>query len=268
MRVETLDNDAIEAIPAAIIEPFLRDSLLVDADTHTNAPRIVAAQDSRVLLSKGDRAYARGLYGDPGGKAGTPLLLGQDQTQSFGIYRHAVALRDPQTQALLGHEAQFIGQARLVRGESVVSANPPTGRPEVVPATIDITVSKEEIRIGDRLLPQALHERPRFFPRAPEVVVHGQVIKVHGHDARYAGQHQVLVLNRGRIDGLEPGHVLALRKHTVTSIDRTDPSQALMQLPSEHYGVMMVFRTFDKVSYALVMNVTDGAQAGDHFSPP
>jgi len=78
----------------------------------------------------------------------------------------------------------------------------------------------------------------------------------------------VVVLNRGSRDGLEVGHVLALQRSTVPVTDRTDSARATLQLPVERNGLMMVFRTFDRVSYALVLQVSDAVRNGDHFATP
>ena len=86
----------------------------------------------------------------------------------------------------------------------------------------------------------------------------GRIVRTHGHAQRMAGQYQVVVLNRGSRDGLEAGHVLALHRS----------ARATMQLPAERNGLMMVFRTFDRVSYALVLNVADAVRNGDHFATP
>ncbi len=140
--------------------------------------------------------------------------------------------------------------------------------PEVVPATIDITLSKEEIRVGDRLLPQTLRDVASYVPSAPQSAISGRIVKVHGDALRYAGQNQVVILNRGQRDGLQTGHVLALLKDVPSTNDRTDPAQPVMRLPNERNGLMMVFRTFDGVSYALVLEITDGVKTGDHFAQP
>ena len=270
VRAQALDDAAVAPIPLSLIEPFLTESLVVDAATHNQAPRITAAQEDRVLLSRGDRVYARGQYGSADAATGSLLSPAAGAPRQLGIYRNAVPLLDPQTNELLAYEAQFIGQARLVAPESQqesVAADGTRVR-EVVPASIDITLSKEEIRLGDRLLPQTLRDVPRYVPHAPANAVAGQVIRVHGNPARFGGQNQVLILNRGQRDGLATGHVLSLKKQATPVPDRTDPAQPLMRLPAERNGLMMVFRVFDRVSYALVLEITDGVQAGDHFAQP
>ena len=84
----------------------------------------------------------------------------------------------------------------------------------------------------------------------------------------FAGQSQVVVINRGVADGLEVGHVLALKKDGSRFLDRTDPSKATIRLPDERNGLLIVFRPFERLSYALVLNITDGVKVGDRFSKP
>ncbi|HEX5806713.1 MAG TPA: LysM domain-containing protein [Macromonas sp.] len=270
IRAESLADTAIKPIPANVIEPFLTESLVVDGETHNHAPRIVAAPETRVLLSRGDRAYARGQYGTGEVLDGTPLKLGKDQPRHYRVYREATPLKDPASGELLGYEAQFIGKADLVREEStrIIEAGE---RPSVMvePATIDITLSKEELRVNDRLLPEPAREAAHtYIPHAPAAAQAGQIVKVHGAAVQYAGQNQVVIINRGAKDGMERGHVLAILKDAKTVTDKTDGNRTRLHLPGERNGLMMVFRTFDRVSYALVLEVTDGVQVGDRFVNP
>ncbi len=266
VRVEPLEASAIPALPPGVIEPFLADVHVVDEAAHQNAPRIVAGPEQRVLLARGDRVYARGQTGPSEALSGEPLEPETGTPRLLAIYRNAVPLRDPQTGELLGHEAHAVGRARLVRAERADTAA--DGQPMLVPATIDIVHASEEIRIGDRLLPPMPRESRAYVPHAPTQPVQGQIIKVHGDAVRYAGQHQIVVLNRGRADGLEPGHVLGLLKNAERVTDRTDDARPTVVLPGERNGVMMVFRVFERVSYALVMQITDGVRVGDRFVNP
>ncbi len=270
IRAENLQGSAIPPIPLHVIEPFLSESLVVDADTFARAPRIVATPESRVLLSRGDRAYARGLYGTPGGADAEALTLAQGKPRDFRVFRNATPLKDPVTAEVLGFEAQFVGKAQLARSEStreVADAKGNMGQ-EVVPATIDITLSKEEMRVGDRLIPEPPREVPSYVPQAPATPQSGHLVAVHGSAVRFAGQNQVVVVNRGARDGLQRGHVLAILKDSTVMPDKTDAAQPTMALPSERNGLMMVFRTFERVSYALVLQTTDAAKVGDRFTNP
>jgi hypothetical protein len=166
----------------------------------------------------------------------------------------------------LGYEAQAIGRALLLRNES--SEEGPDGTPTLVPATLQILSAREEVRIGDRLLSPTTRESRSYVPHAPAQAVQGQIIRVHGDAVRYAGQNQVVVLNRGREHGLEVGHVLALLKDRVTVTDKTDDARPSLLLPGERNGLMMVFRTYDRVAYALVLQIADGVKSGDRFVNP
>jgi hypothetical protein len=249
-----------------LIEPFLTEAQIVDQATLVKAPRIVAAQEGRVLLSRGDRAYARSLEGTSEGG----LSTAPGEPRRFRVFRNATPLKDPSTQALLGFEAQYVGRAQLVRGEALREVPLKDGRTalEIEPATIDIVATKEEIRAGDRLLPDAANDYSAFVPRPPQAETDGQIVSVHGSAVTFAGQNQVVVINRGSADGLEVGHVLALKKDGSRMLDRTDPSKATIRLPDERNGVLIVFRPFERLSYALVLNITDGVKVGDRFSKP
>ena len=269
VRAESLADAAIPAIPLNVIEPFLTESRVVDAAEHARAPRIVATQESRVLLSRGDRAYARGQYGTPDAFTGLALSTDEGQPQLHRVYRNAVPLVDPITGETLGYEAQFIGQTRLVRGERLREMPGAAGVSfQVEPATIDILMAREEIRIGDRLLPEPPREVPVYIPRAPDQPQSGHIVKAYGNAARFSGQNQVVVINRGAADGLQRGDILAILKDANVVPDTTDAARTPLHLPGERNGLMMVFRTFDRVSYALVLQITDGVKTGDRFVNP
>lgn len=144
------------------------------------------------------------------------------------------------------------------------------GKPakEIVPASLDITRAKQELRVGDRLLPEPERESANYVPHAPTTQLQGQVVSVYGNAVRYAAQNQVVAINRGRQHGLERGHVLALQRGSDLVVDGTDSARPNMRLPGERNGLMMVFRTFDRVSYALVLQIEDGVQVGDRFGNP
>lgn len=269
VRAESLADVAIPPIPLNVIEPFLTESRVVDAAEHARAPRIVATQESRVLLSRGDRAYARGQYGTPDAFTGLALSTDEGQPQLHRVYRNAVPLVDPITGETLGYEAQFIGQTRLVRGERLREMPGAAGVSfQVEPATIDILMAREEIRIGDRLLPEPPREVPVYIPRAPDQPQSGHIVKAYGNAARFSGQNQVVVINRGAADGLQRGDILAILKDANVVPDTTDAARTPLHLPGERNGLMMVFRTFDRVSYALVLQITDGVKTGDRFVNP
>ena len=268
-RAETLADASIPTLAPQAIEPFLSEPMIVDAATFARAPRIVATQEGRVMLSRGDRAYARGEYAS-GNAMGATLSDEKGEPLDFRVFRNATPLKDPTTQVILGYEAQYVGKAELVRGEGMVRGEDASGRTqiEIVPATIDIVSAKEEMRVGDRLIAEPPRELRSYVPRAPSVPMTGQIVSVYGNASDYAAENQIVVINRGIDDGLERGHVVAILKNGQPMKDKTDSAQPQIRLPSERNGLMMVFRTFEHLSYALVLQVTDGVKVGDRFANP
>jgi hypothetical protein len=267
-RYESLADASVPTLSPQVIEPFLNEALIVDEGALALAPRIVAAQEGRVLLSRGDRAYARGLYSSKDG--GQALSDAKGEPLDYRVFRNPTALKDPTTGEILGYEAQFLGKAELVRGESTASVKGKDGKMsnEVVPATFDIVAAKEEMRVGDRLIPEPPRELLSYVPRAPALPMEGQIVSIYGSAVRFAGGNQVVAINRGLRDGLERGHVMAILQNGERVVDRTDSARTQIRLPSERNGLLMVFRTFDKLSYALVLQVTDTVKVGDRFTNP
>ena len=262
-RSEALPDLALPTLRPSLIEAFLAEPIIVDEAGLRAAPRIVAAQENRVLLTRGDRAYARG-------QDGTPLMDDQPRQQLFRVFRNATALKDPDTGEVLGYEAQYVGKATLARGESTAQVEGKDGATStaIVPATIDILGTKEEIRVGDRMLPEPPRQLQTYTPHAPSGKVEGRIVSVYGSAVVNAAQNQVVVINRGTRDGIENGHVMAILKDGARIVDKTDEARPLLKLPDERNGLLMVFRTFDRLSYALILEITDGVRVGDRLTSP
>ena len=125
------------------------------------------------------------------------------------------------------------------------------------------------MRVGDRLLPEPPRELLNYVPRAPERPVDGSIVSTYGDAVRNAGQNQVVVINRGTADGIESGHVLAILKSGAVLLDRSQPGErTTIKLPDERNGLLMVFRSFERLSYALILEITDGVQVGDKVANP
>ena len=263
-RYDSLSGVALPTLQPHLIEPFLVEAEVVRELTLEQAPRIVATSDERVIMGNGDRVYARGA-------AGTPLSVEPGAERDFRIFRNATPLKDPVSGEILGYEAQYVGKAGLVRGETTNETALGNGRMEVdpVPATLDLRSLKEEVRIGDRLLPMAKQGVMNYTPRAPQFPVDASVVGLYGSSAVvYAGQNQVVSINKGSDDGLEPGDVLTLLTQGDRMVDKTDDQRTTIKLPSEANGVGMVFRTFDRVSYVLLLKVSRGVRKGDRMVDP
>lgn len=264
VRIEGLPDVALPTLKSHLIEPFLSEPVIVDENGLKAAPRIVAAQENRVLLTRGDRAYARGQ--------GAATLIDdlQKKQQLFRVFRNATPLKDPVTAEVLGYEAQYVGKALLVRGESTQESTDKEGKPrtDIIPATIDIVSAKEEMRVGDRMLPEPPPQLLNYVPRVPDFQADGRIVSVYGSAVVNAAQNQVVVINRGTRDGMQSGHVLAILKDGQRLIDKTDEARPMVKLPDERNGLLMVFRTFDKLSYALILEITDGVKVGDRLTNP
>jgi nucleoid-associated protein YgaU len=245
-RVSGQDGDAISSIPSAAIEPFLTQPIVVDEETLATPARIFSLPEGRVYLGKGETAYARGLPAGEGGQAGT----------EWQAYRPVRPLKDPVTGSVLGYEADFLGTLRVVRAA--------TG-PQAV-TKVEVLSSKEEMGVGSQLMPLPPRVPVRYVPHAPEGDVHGAVAKVTG-GVRFGGTDQVVVLNIGSQQGLEPGHVLSLARAGAVVKDATAGNEAV-QLPAERYGLAFVFRVFPHVAYALVTDASNAVEVGDSVSNP
>jgi hypothetical protein len=305
VRSESLNESAIPPVDMQQVEAFLAEPLIVDESTFERAARIVATPENRVLLSLGDRAYARSTYGATVDGLIEPLSAAEGKPRNYRVFRSAKPLKDPGTGEVLAYEAQYVGKVNIVRSEEMrmaekVPAPVPTGpvgadvyqsaasdtgsnivreqksgpvakkEPgmELIPATIDIVAAKEEIRVGDRLLPEPPRDFSNYVPAAAPADMSGQIVSIYGNAVRYAAQNQVVAINRGATQGVANGQVFALLRDANTFVDKTDESRPTVRLPGERNGLMMVFRTFDRVSYALVLEISDGVKVGDRFVSP
>ena len=262
-RIESLASNALPTLKPSVIEPFLAEPIIIDAAEFAAAPRIVSAQEGRVLLTRGDRAYARGQTGEP-------LLDDQAQEKLFRVFQTAKPLKDPDTGLVLGYEAVYAGKAILRSSETTSEETDADGKitTAIVPARIDIVSAKAEIRVGDRLLPEPPREVRTYTPHAPQGPVSGRIVSVYGSAVENAAQNQVVVINKGKLDGMDSGTVLAILKNGGRIIDKQDETRPLIKLPDERNGLMMVFRTFDRLSYALILDITDGVRVGDRLAAP
>ncbi|MEJ5989517.1 LysM domain-containing protein [Ramlibacter sp. PS3R-8] len=264
-RLSSLPDTSIPTLPPGAIDPFLNEAIIVGEGELDRAPRIVAGPEDRVLLTRGDRAYVLG-------RPGTPMVERNPRfVEAFRVFREAKPLVDPLTGQLLGYEAHYLGSADLVRSESIQKLLVSSGKMEdtLVPATVDITRAKEEMRVGDRLLPEPPRQLTSYVPRAPTVPVEGTIVSVYGDAVSLVGQSQVVVINRGTAQGVENGHVMTILKAGRRILDRSQPGELVsLQLPNERNGLLMVFRSFENLSYALVLEISDTVSIGDHVTNP
>jgi LysM repeat protein len=250
VRSEDVALDGISSIPFNLIEPFLNEAVIFETNELSAAPRIVASQEGRVMLSRGDIAYVRGEL---------------NGARDYRIFRTPRPLRDPTTNEVLGYEATYVGASEYIRqGETRTGAD---GKAEIVPATFTVTSIRQEAGVGDRLAPVPARDYSNYAPHAPAAPMAGQIVSIYG-DALTAGQNQIVALNKGARDGVERGHVLALWRSGTSVLDRTEGRRERIQLPDERHGVLFVFRVFDRMSYALIMQVQEPVKPGDRFTQP
>ena len=280
---EPLQKEAIQTIAPSVIGPFLSQPLLIENGQLDSAPRIISAQENRVILSPGTRVYVNNI------KEGDGL--------HWNVYRPGEQLSDPDTKEVLGTEAIYLGDVNIARYGA--------------PATGDIMRAKEEIFTKDRLVVSADEFKSSFVPHAPETQINGRIMRIYGGVAE-GGPNTVVSINRGKKDGLEEGHVLAISRYgriikdpeykapdsnKVVPEDKKlkelnldvytgpdgkkvvnlakDPVQTKptlapgeVKLPDERVGLLMIFRTFDRISYGLIMNTSDAIYTLDSVQTP
>lgn len=243
LRMQGLGKDAVQSIPSGVIEPFLSQPLIIEDDELKNAPRIIATRGNRVYLGKDDKAYVRGDL-----KGGT----------SFQVFRPGKPLKDPITKAVVAQEAFYLGTLKL---EAAAEKGGDVH-------TFVVQSAKEEMGKGDMLMAMPPMPMQNYVPHPPETDLTAHVLAIYG-GVTHAGQNQVVSINRGKLDGLDVGSVLQLyhRGETVTDLGGDKGWHGLnkpqVKLPDERVGSLFIFRVFKKVSYGLIMQVTEPIVVGD-----
>jgi hypothetical protein len=228
VRAQPLEQ-AIQTIPYETIASFLSRPRFIDEDEIDDMPYVVALREG-LIGSAGRDVYVRGL------EEQAPL------SSVFNVIELGGAFVDPDTNDVLGYQGIYVGQGRLDR----------TGDP----GTLRMLETEREVVVGDYLADEEDAVPLNFIPRAPDSEVEGQIISVMS-GVSLIGQYHVVVINRGSAAGLEPGHVLRAYQtgQTIRDTQRGLVGQKV-RLPDEPAGTMMVFRTAERISYALVMEAT------------
>lgn len=233
-RIQSMDlGRAIASIPLSEIGPFLTRTQLVEKADWEAAPQIVAGENSADILGAGEFGYVTGLNAS--------------KSVSWDIYAKGREILDPDTRKLLGYEVDYLGEARLLR----------LGKP----SKVEIVRSAREIAIGARLLPVSEPTVTHYVPHAPDRMIKGRIMSSVGNRTEI-GQDDIVGLNLGSGDGIELGNVLAVYRKGKS----VESEGAEIPLPPERIGLVLVFRTYAKVSYALVVqssrtiHITDTVQ--------
>ena len=258
IRTQDLDQ-AIPAIPYEIVAAFMSKPSVIANEDSRDLPYVVAMRDRHVVIGGvGDTFYARGITGaDPGVR--------------YNVVRLARKLTDPDDHAPLGYMAVYSGSAR-VDGQGTIDRKPTDL------TRLSIVESGREVEQGDKLVHDGVEIPLDFVPHAPGKQIDGKIIAVvDGVSA--IGQYQVVAINRGHRHGLEPGHVLVTWQHADTVIDSAGRNPGIprefksvlprhVQLPDERSGTLMVFRTYDRLSYALMLTSNTQVRVNDPVRNP
>ncbi len=222
---ELSERQAISTLPLDLINSFLSRNRVVEPGVLESAPYILSGQNKRLLTGNNDNFYARGNF--------------YDADESYGVYRNGGPFLDPKTHEVLGIRAKDIGAGTIKAIDKDI-------------ATLITTRSMEELRINDRLLKREERKiAANFYPSAPPENTEGIIMSIE--DAvNTGGMLDVIGINLGERDGIEIGNMLAIFKAGAVVSDRVQGG--LVTLPPEKAGLVMVFRTFEKMSFALILS--------------
>lgn len=237
-------EEPIPAIPLMDIKPFFNASLVLDKDSLSHAPFVVAFSGERMLGGQGDALYVKNLC---------PGCTPPGTTVPYAIYRPCGKYTDPATRKCLGFKATLVGYAELSR----------TGDP----ATVIVTDIVEGVRLGDKVLPNDHPDFDLYFePRAPSRPICAVILDLVG-DYTQGAVGEVVVINRGKDAGLQAGDVLGVFTQGNSMSNAHCPPNCV-NLPPERLGEIMVFRTFTQTSYALVVRSIRAIKRFDKVTNP
>ena len=240
---------AVTTIPYETVAAFMSKPSVLSKDQIKDAPYVVATRDMHVVMADGDTLYARGFT--------NPALVGTH----YNVVRVGDALRDPDDNRIVGYNGVYTGTGHVTRGGD--------------PATLIMTASTRETYPGDKLLPGDVDVPLDFMPSPPKVNIKGRIMAVQD-GVTVIGQYEVVVINRGIRDGLQPGNVLAV--YSASDPVEDDSKRGFVSphtvfaktvdLPAERTGTFMVFKTFDRMSFGLIMEATDVIHVADGIQSP
>ena len=257
VRIDSLQAEAIPSIPPGDLTPYLTQPLITDSDGLPGAAKIIAARDNRVIRGEGDSVYA--------------ISIDERLGTEWVIYRPGRVLRSYDSNETLGYEMRFLGTARVERFGEV--------------SRMLITSAREEILLNDLLVPAPRETLINYVPHAPDMTVDGRIIELYNAGTE-AGRGFIVVLDRGAKDGLEVGNVLAIYHPSPVIPDPRPyegpdvfsrlseatkvivPPTKFLNVPPERSGLLFVFRVFDRVAYAILLNTAEPVVVGDMVRKP
>ena len=230
--------EAIDTIPYDQIAAFLSHGLVLAKSEFDSLPYMVATRGEHLIAAAGNEIYVRGTGSAQPGSLYSVVNVGDK-------------LVDPDDGAVVGYQGIFVGEGTLRRAGD--------------PASVWLTDTSQEAKEGDRLVSQSVDLPLNFFPKAPSTQIDARIISVVG-GVTQIGQYQVVVLNRGTGQGLGVGDVLTVYQAGEDIEDRSGGGK--VRLPDEAAGTIMVFKTYDRISYALVMEATQAIHVLDAARNP
>ena len=231
-------TESITSIPYEDVAAFLSSGVILEKGQADSLPYLLATRGDHLMASAGNDIYVRGITETrPGAR--------------YNVVHVGDPLYDPDDNRLIGYQGITVGDGTLRRGGD--------------PATVALTDTRQEATPGDRLLPEAIDIPLNFFPRSPSNAIEGLIISVV-NGVTQIGQYQVVVLNRGTGNGLSVGDVLTVWQTGETVDDRFGGGS--VRLPDEAAGTIMVFKTYDRISYGLVMEATQAIHVHDTVRNP
>ena len=231
-------TESVASVPYETVAAFLSSGVVLEKKQAENLPYFLSTRGDHLMAAAGNEIYVRGLSDDMPGTRFNVVHVGKE-------------LRDPDDDHLIGYHGILVGDGSLRRGGD--------------PSTVALTDTHREVLEGDKLIPESVDVPLNFFPRAPSSQIDGRIISVVG-GVTQIGQYQVVVMNRGTSNGLAIGDVLTVFKAGETIKDRFAGGK--VTLPDEEAGTVMVFKTFDRISYGLVMEATTAIHVLDAVRNP
>ena len=238
---ETVITQAIKLIPTESIAQFLISPKVMSENELNNAAYVVDLAAEHLVVGAGDKIYVHAIT--------------QPESLTYSIYHIGDTYVSPETKEILGHEAKYVAEAKLQQAGD--------------PATLIISKSSSEIHHGDLVIPKTEEEFTlNYFPRPPKTSINGSIISVSGGVSQI-GLLNVVVIDKGTKDGILAGHELSIYKNGNSINDPyTTTSSNAVKLPDEQVGTLMIFRPFERVSYALVMKATQAIHILDKVKTP
>ncbi len=230
----------IPVIPRAAIDGFLANNRIVDKEAFETAPYILSSVNGNLLMGAGHEVYVTGEWAN--------------NINQYEVFRLGAAYIDAETRESLGQEAVNLGALRITsdEGDGIKKAL--------------ILNSKEELKAGDRLLArQTSVIDSQFFPTTPEQAISGEIIGLLDNESK-AAQFETIIFDIGETQGLRVGDILTIQKSVAPVRDPI--TNKWVSLPANDIGVVLTYKTFAKLSYGVILSLTEPSAVGDKLSSP